>query len=116
MSTDIKLSEIQVSEITQSGGSFGSCLGNLGEKSANKYCNSFSQRQFTWISKQFNFKCNNKFERKTSGKAAVRAGKGFTLFILNKNMNDVIKLTKSSEDPGVLIDEVAEIVTYETKK
>ena len=31
-------------------------------------------------------------------------------------MNDVIKLTKSSEDPGVLIDEVAEIVTYETKK
>ena len=42
MSTDIKLSEIQVSEITQSGGSFGSCLGNLGEKSTNKYCNSFS--------------------------------------------------------------------------
>ena len=37
MSTDIKLSEIQVSEITQSGGSFGSCLGNLGEKSTNKY-------------------------------------------------------------------------------
>ena len=31
-------------------------------------------------------------------------------------MNDVIKLTKSLEDPGVLIDEVAEIVTYETKK
>ena len=31
-------------------------------------------------------------------------------------MNDVIKLTKSLEDPGALIDEVAEIVTYETKK
>ena len=31
-------------------------------------------------------------------------------------MNDVIKLTKSLEDPGVLTDEVAEIVTYETKK
>ena len=31
-------------------------------------------------------------------------------------MNDIIKLTKSLEDPGVLIDEVAEIVTYETKK
>ena len=31
-------------------------------------------------------------------------------------MNDVIKLTKSLEDPGVLIDEVAEIVTYATKK
>ena len=31
-------------------------------------------------------------------------------------MNDVIKLTKSLEYPGVLIDEVAEIVTYETKK
>ena len=29
-----------------------------------------------------------KFERKISGKRAVRAGKGFTLFILNKYMNE----------------------------
>ena len=34
MSTDIKLSKAQVSKIIQSGGSFGSWLGNLGEKAA----------------------------------------------------------------------------------
>ena len=32
MSTDIKLSKAQISKIIQSGGSFGSWLGNLGKK------------------------------------------------------------------------------------
>ena len=32
MSTDIKLSQAQISKITQSGGSFGSLLGNLEKK------------------------------------------------------------------------------------
>ena len=32
MSTDIKLSKAQISKIIQSGGSFGSWLGNLGNK------------------------------------------------------------------------------------
>ena len=30
----------------------------------------------------------NKSERKISGNGAVRAGKGFTLFISNEDMND----------------------------
>ena len=38
ISTDMKLSEVQIFKIVQSGGSFGSWLGNLGKK--------------------FNFKCN----------------------------------------------------------
>ena len=37
MSTDIKLSKVQVSKIIQSGGSFGFWLGNLG-KNINKCC------------------------------------------------------------------------------
>ena len=41
---------------------------------------------------QFNFKCNKQFERKTSGKGAVRAGKGFALSISNEDMNDIIKV------------------------
>ena len=40
------------------------------------------------------------------GKGAVRAGKRFTLFISNKDMNDVIKIIKLLEDQGVLIDNV----------
>ena len=40
----------------------------------------------------------NKFERKTCRKVAVRAGKGFTLFISNEDMNDIIKIIKSLKD------------------
>ena len=41
MSTDTKLSKVQISEIIQSGGSFGSWLGHLG-KGTNELCYSFS--------------------------------------------------------------------------
>ena len=34
-------------------------------------------------------------------KEAVRVGKGFTLFISNEDMNDIIKVIKSLEDSGV---------------
>ena len=34
----------------------------------------------------------DKFERKISGQEAVRIGKGFTLFISNEDMNDIIKI------------------------
>ena len=40
----------------------------------------------------------NKLERKISGKGAVRAGKGFTLFMSNEDMNDFIKIKKLLED------------------
>ena len=45
----------------------------------------------------------NIFERKMSGilKAAVKAAKGFTLFISNEDMNIIIKIIKSSEHSGV---------------
>ena len=33
----------------------------------------------------------NKFERKVSEKRAMRAGKRFTLFISNEDMNDIMK-------------------------
>ena len=48
----------------------------------------------------------NKFDRKISTKGAVRAGKGFTLFISDEDMNDIIKIIKSLEDSDVLIDGV----------
>ena len=34
------------------------------------------------------------FERKISRKGAVRGGKRFTILILNKGMNDIIKIIK----------------------
>ena len=58
----------------------------------------------------------NKFDRKISGKGAVRTGKGFTLFISNEDMNDIIKIMKSLEDSDVLIDGVTETIKHEIKK
>ena len=58
----------------------------------------------------------NRFDRKISGKGAVRAEKGFTLFISNEDMNDIIKIIKSLEDPSVLIHGVTETVRDEIKK
>ena len=49
-------------------------------------------------------------------KGAVRAGKEFTLFISNEYQNDIIKIIKSIDDLGVLIDGVAETVKHEIKK
>ena len=57
----------------------------------------------------------NKFARKISGKGAVRAGKGFTSFTLNEELNDIIKIIKLLKDLSVLTDGVAETVKYEIK-
>ena len=46
----------------------------------------------------------------------MRAGKRFTLFISNEDMNDIIQINKSLGDSGVLIDGVTETVKHETKK
>ena len=42
MSIDAKASNAQISKITQSGGSFGSCLANLGKKNTSKCCSFFN--------------------------------------------------------------------------
>ena len=58
----------------------------------------------------------NKFERKISAKGAVRAEKGFTLFISNEGVNHIIKIIKTLKDSGVLIDGITETVKHEIKK
>ena len=56
----------------------------------------------------------NKSERKIIGKGAERAGKGFSLFISNEDINDIIKIKEPLEDSGVLIDRDTETVKHET--
>ena len=46
----------------------------------------------------------------------MRARKGFTLFISNGDINDIIKIIKTLQDLGVLIDRVTETVRHEIKK
>ena len=119
MSTDIKLSKTQITKMIRSSGS----LRQFREESTNKHCYTFSKGQFAWISIPLakdnlpglvsNLTSNaiNKFERKISGKGAVRAGEGFTLPILNEGMSDV-KIIKSLKDLG----NKPETVKHEIKK
>ena len=55
-----------------------------------------------------------KIERRGSGKRVARAGKEFTPLISNEDMDDIIRIIKSLEDSGVLINGVTETVKHET--
>ena len=116
MSTDIKLSKAQISKIIQSGGSFGSWLGNLGKKALTNIAIPLARDNLSGLVSNLTSSAMNKFGRKISGELAVRAGKGFTLFISNEDMNGIIKIIKLLEDSGVLIDGVTETIKHETKK
>ena len=116
MSTDIKLSKTQISNIIQSGGSFGSWLGNLGKKALTNIAIPLARNNLSGLVSNLTSNAINKIERKISGKRAIRAGKRYTFFISNVDMNDIIKIIKSLEDSGVLIDGVTETVKHEIKK
>ena len=58
----------------------------------------------------------DKFERNIIRQGLVRAGKGFTLFISNEDMDDFIKTVESLENSVSLIDGASEKVRHEIKK
>ena len=95
MSTYIKLSKGQISKIILSGGFFSSWLGKLGKKALTNIAIPLARDNLPGLVSNLTSNAINKFERKISGKGAVRAGKGFTLFISNGDMNDIIKIIKS---------------------
>ena len=94
MSADIKLSNAQISKIIQSGRFFGSWLGNLRKKGLTNIAIPLGRDNWSGLVSNVTSNSINKLERKISGKGAVRAGKGFTLFISNEGMNDIIKIIK----------------------
>ena len=116
MSTDTNLSKVQIYKIIQLGGSFSSWLGNVGKKVLTNIAIPLARDNLPELVTIFTSNAINKFERKISGKGAVRASKWFTLFISNENMNDIIKIIKLLEDSRVLIDGVTKTVKDEIKK
>ena len=116
MSTDLKLSKAQISKIIQSSGFFGSWLGHLGKKSLANIAIPLARDNLLGLVSNLISNAINKFERKITGKRAVSVRKGFTLFILNEDMNDIVKIIKSLEHSGVLMDGVTETVKHEIKK
>ena len=92
ISTDTKPSIAEISKLIQSGGSTGSWLGNLGKKALRNITIPLVRENLYGLVSNLNSNATNEFERKISGKEAVRARKGFALFISNKDMNDINKL------------------------
>ena len=101
-STDVKLSKAQISKIFQSSGSFGSWLGNLGKKALANTAIPLARDNLPGLVSNLTSNAINKFERKITEKGAVRVGKRFTLFISDKDMNEIIKIIKALEDSGAL--------------
>ena len=85
----MKLGKSQISKITQSGGSFGSWLGNLERRVLINFGIPLARDNLPALVCNLASNAINRFERKTSGKGAVRSDKGFTLFISNKDINVV---------------------------
>ena len=54
--------------------------------------------------------------KKQPGQGAGRAARGFTLFISNKDTDDIIKIVESLEKLGLLIDGASETVKHKIKK
>ena len=94
MSKDIKLRKARISKIIQSGGSFSSWLGKKALKSIPI---PLARYNLPRLLNNLTLNIINKFGRKISAKGVVRPEKGFTLFILNKAANHIIKIIKSLE-------------------
>ena len=84
-----------MSKISQSGASFGSWLANLGKKALTNDTIPLARDNLPGLVSNLPSNAMNELERKISRKGAVRAGKGFTLFTSNEDMNDIIKIIKS---------------------
>ena len=54
--------------------------------------------------------------KKITGQGAVRVGRRFILFNSNKDKDDIIKIVKSLEKSGLLIDGARKIVKHAIKK
>ena len=108
MSTDIKFSLAQISKIIQSCVSFGSWLNNLGKEALTNIAIPLARDNLPGLV--------SNLTSAVSGKGAVREEQGLTLFILNEDMNNIIKIIKPLEDLGVLIDGVTETVKHKIKK
>ena len=75
MSTDMKLSKAQISEIVQSGGSFGPWLGNLAKTALTNITIPLARDNLPGLASNLISNWKNKFVRKISEKELLKQGK-----------------------------------------
>ena len=116
MSTGRKFSKSQLAKIIQSGG-FLRKTGNLGKKKVLlDLAVLLAKDVLPKLATKATLSLLDKFERKISGKGAVRPGRGFNLFIPNEDMDDIIKIVETVEKSELSVDSVTETIKHEIKK
>ena len=92
MSTNVKLSKAHLAKIIQLGRFLANLIGNLIKKALTDLTVPFANDVLPKLATEATSSFIEKFERKISGQGALIAEKGLTLFILNEDMDDVIKI------------------------
>ena len=82
MSTDIKLSNAQISKITQSGGSFGSWLANLGKKVLTNTATPLARDNLIGLLNNLTSNVMIKFERKKKMKKVLSEQEKDLLYLI----------------------------------
>ena len=114
MSTDIKLSKVQISKIIKLDVSYGSVLDNLDKKVLTNVGIPFDRDNLPGLARKITLNAVIKCQRKVNGKRDAKAWPAFA-FISNEGLNDIIEMIKSPEVPNVLTDDVTETVKHEIK-
>ena len=110
MSTDLKLSKVQISKIIQSGGLLGSVLsklaGSLMKVAVPLAKNILAPLGITAAASAI----DAGIQKKIHGSGTT------TLIISNEEMNDIMKIVQALEDSNILLKGVTEIIKNETKE
>ena len=113
---DGKLIKTQLTEIVQSGVFIGNMIGKLGKEILTKYAVPLAQNVLPQLAANATSSVIDKLEKKRRGQGVIRAGKRFTLFILNEDMDDILRIVESLENSGLLIDSVNKNISGEIQK
>ena len=97
MSTDTKLSKVQVLKIIQSGGFPDKTFENFLKNVLQDLVAALSKYNLPKLATKAISAALNKLERKANAKCTVRVGKGFTSFLLNGDKDDIINIVESLE-------------------
>ena len=99
------------------GKTLGNVIGNLDKKKPLKdLAVPFAKDALPNLATKATSSMLDKFERKISGKGAVRAGKWFAPLISYENVDDTTKIVESLEKLGLLIYSVSETINHEIEK
>ena len=98
MSTDTKLSKVQILKIIQSGGFPDKTFENFRKNVLQDLVAALSKYNLPKLATKAISSVLNKFnKRKASAKCTVRVEKGFTSFLLNGDKDDIINIVESLE-------------------